>query len=310
MTIPDHREVYTVEAIEMLGKAPGTKLAVLGDPISHSLSPRMHMAALEVMNAAGAGLENWQYLRLRVPPELLGLTLPRLHAAGFLGLNLTIPHKTRAVSLIERLDPTARLMGAVNTLRRTSTGYEGFNTDGYGLEQAVREELGQELAGAEIVLLGAGGAARAIAVHCLLAGCAALWIGNRTADRLNELISHLRTLPQRPPQQKLRGFLLHDPRPSDLPEQGILINATSLGLSPDDPAPVPPDFLGNLAVYDSTYAKAPNQLAALCNRRRQPYADGRAMLAWQGARSLELWTSRPVPTKVMRQALQSALPVD
>jgi shikimate dehydrogenase len=298
--MPPVREVYTEEDIPALAASGKTLLAVIGDPVAHSLSPQMHEAAIRTMCAEGAPLESWRYVRLRVPPEDLPRLLPKLHAAGFTGLNLTIPHKIRALSLIEKIDPAARLMGAVNTLRRTPTGYCGYNTDGYGLEKAVEQELGQKLEANTIILLGAGGAAQAIAVHCLQAGCARLWIANRSPERLETLLKHLRQLPE---GSRVSGFLAGERLPENLPRKGLLINATSLGLHADDPLPFPAEALHDLAVYDTTYARAPSALARVCAAQNRPYADGRAMLAWQGARALEIWTQRPVPTEAMYRVL-------
>src|SRR5690606_2205368 len=132
------------------------------------------------------------YFRFDVPPEELPEALQKLHARGFHGLNLTVPHKILAVSEVVAIDEGARPVGAVNTLRRTAEGWHGFNTDGYGLAAAVRATLGLDLTGRHVILLGAGGAARGAAVECLQRQCTSLWIANRTAENLETLLSALR----------------------------------------------------------------------------------------------------------------------
>ena len=146
----------------------GVALAVLGHPVAHSLSPPMHNAALADLAARDPQFAHWRYFKFDVEPRDLRTALPRFHACGFRGLNLTIPHKIIAVELVARIDPAAAEAGAVNTLRRLDEGFEGFNTDGYGVSRAVTEDLGMTIAGSPVILLGAGGAARATAVTAML----------------------------------------------------------------------------------------------------------------------------------------------
>lgn len=273
----------------------GTSLAVLGSPITHSVSPSMHNAALNLMAQTQQTFLDWRYFKFDTPPEILPQALKQLHAAGFQGVNLTIPHKVQAVELVVEIDLGAKLSGAVNTLHRRPNGWAGFNTDGYGLEQALRRELGVELAGATVILLGAGGAARAAAVHCLQAGVEALWIGNRNQERLAGLIDLLKNAPGR---ERVRGFDLAQP-PAELPRGAVVVNATSLGLKADDPAPVDVSLLNAEAkIYDMTYG-VENELSRHAKAYGLPYADGLSMLVWQGARSLEIWTGASVPAQAM-----------
>jgi shikimate dehydrogenase len=283
----------------------GTALAVLGHPIRHSISPQLHHAALAELAARGHGhLRSWRYHRFEVPGEQLAETLPKLHTAGFLGLNLTIPHKVLATSLVRRIDPAAARMGAVNTLRRIDDGYEGFNTDGYGLATAVRETLGRGFGGADVVLLGAGGAARAAAVQVLLDGCASLWIANRTPARLGEL---LRLLAQsvsgtEVARVPIRAFDPAQP-PADLPADALLVNCTSAGMSGDPTVPMDPALLrGAPAVYDMVYKPAVTPLLARCGELGIPCANGLSMLVHQAVRALEIWTGLPVPAEPMHRA--------
>jgi shikimate dehydrogenase len=191
---------------------------VIGHPISHSLSPQMHNAAL----AAIEGFAGWKYFAFDVPPADLAAALDIMGSYGFRGINLTVPHKVLAVGMVSSLDAGADEAGAVNTLLREGAGWRGFNTDGYGLATGIREDLGIGLEGTPVVLLGAGGAARGAAVECLRAGCSALWVVNRTRANLDSLLAHLAPLAGKTPVRAL------DP---SVPARGlatgaVVINAT------------------------------------------------------------------------------------
>lgn len=284
---------------------PGTALAVLGFPIKHSISPAMHNAALRVMAATDSRYSSWKYVRFEVHPDDLPAALPRFHAKGFHGLNLTVPHKILAFTRVAAVDPAAQPVGAVNTLRTSPSGWQGFNTDGYGLATAVREALGQELAGTPVILLGAGGAARGAAVECLQRGCASLWIGNRTRANLDVLLAHIAPVAGKIP---LHGF---DPTaPAGLPSHALVINATSAGLRETDAPPIDLRALARpLGVYDMIYNPPLTPLLAQARALGLPHANGLSMLVHQGARALEIWTGAPVPVEAMRQAAYEALGV-
>ena len=229
---------------------PGTPLAVLGHPIGHSLSPAMHNAALAAMARDHGEFASWRYYRFDVPPDDLPGALELFHHRGFKGLNLTVPHKVIAFDCVAEMDPAARPIGAVNTLLRLEHGWKGFNTDGHGLARGIQDELGAALTDAPVILLGAGGAARAAAVECLRSRCSSLWIANRTPARLAELLAVLRPLAGRVP---LCGFDPQSPPPG-LPAGSLVINATSSGLRPDDPPPIDLTRLPRPAgVYDMIY---------------------------------------------------------
>ncbi len=283
---------------------PGTHLAVLGHPVKHSLSPHMHNAALRAMAAHDARFGSWQYWKFDVPPERLAEALPLLHRRGFAGVNLTVPHKVLALDLIGTIDPAARDIGAVNTLRHTPGGYEGFNTDGYGMATGIAQELGLPLGGADVVLLGAGGAARGAAVECLRQKCRSLWLGNRSRASLDALLRQVRPLAASTP---LHDFLLEAP-PPDLPAGAIVINATSSGLRADEPPPVDLAAWPRPAcVFDMIYNPPRPALLAAADRLGIRYANGLAMLVHQGARALALWTGATVPAEVMQRAALAAL---
>ena len=275
--------------------------AVLGQPIRHSVSPAMHNAVLDAVGAGDARWAGSRYFRFEVAPADLAAALPRLHAAGFRGLNLTVPHKVLACALVRQIDPAARAIGAVNTLRRLEDGWEGFNTDGYGLAAGLRADLGCELRGAPVLLLGAGGAARGAAVQCLTAGVASLWIANRTPANLDALLADLRPFA---PTGTLRGGFSPAHPPADLPAGLIVINATSAGLKPTDPLPLDLARLPRpAAVYDMIYNPPETALLRTARALGLPAANGLSMLVHQGAKALEIWTGIPAATAAPRMAV-------
>ncbi len=264
----------------------------------------MHNAALAAMARADPRFAAWKYFRFDVPPEHLADALPRFHAAGFHGLNLTVPHKILAFDLIAEIDPSAAAIGAVNTLRRTPAGWRGYNTDGYGLAAALRADLAIELADADVVLLGAGGAARGAAVECLQRKCRSLWIANRTRANLDTLLAALRPLAG---STSLHAFDPAEP-PAAIPPGAVVINATSSGLRPGEPAPIALRRLpAGISVFDMIYNPPETTLLREAAELRLPRGNGLSMLVHQGARALEIWTGAPVPANVMQIAARDAL---
>jgi shikimate dehydrogenase len=295
--------VYTFADLESWS-APGVALAVVGHPVAHSLSPVIHHAALAELARTQPVFGDWRYYKFDVAPEYLSRALPLFHRRGFHGLNLTVPHKALAVELLVQSDPFVQVAGAANTLTRTHTGWHGCNTDGPGLTAALHQELAVELAGADVILLGAGGAARAAAFECLRAGCASLAVANRTASTLERLIASLRGLSG---GAALRGI---DPAcpPRDLRPGSVVINATSLGLVATDPAPIDLRKLPTgIRVFDMIYRPPRTSLLRQAAEMGLPSANGLSMLVNQGARSLALWTGTSVPIEVMHVAARNAL---
>lgn len=285
---------------------PGTCLAVLGHPIGHSLSPAMHNAALAELAAADGRYADWRYFRFEIPPEELPRALGMLYVRKFLGLNLTVPHKVIAFPHVAAIDAAARPAGAINTLRAGGSGWEGFNTDGYGLAAGIRESLALDLAGAHVVLVGAGGAARGAAVECLQRKCASLWVVNRTRANLQLLFTALSPLARGIP---FHGFVPGAP-PHDLPAGSVVINATSAGLRDSDPPPIDLSTLPRpAAVYDMIYNPAETRLLRQAAFLGIPHANGFSMLVHQGAKALEIWSgvpaARTAPT--MAKAAKAAL---
>ncbi|WPJ96888.1 shikimate dehydrogenase [Coraliomargarita algicola] len=294
---------YTIEDLGKL-QFEGTPLAVIGHPIAHSVSPAMHNAAIAKMRQTHSRFNDWAYYRFDVAPEDFAAAIPLFFKHNFLGLNLTIPHKVQAMDLISGVSPDGERMGAVNTLVWGEHGYSGFNTDGYGIKNAVKADLGVDLKAATVILLGSGGAARAAAVQCILDGCAKLYIGNRSVERLDQLMQVVRAMPG---GECAEAFALAEP-PAGLPERGILINATSLGLKGTDPAPfdvakLPADWV----VYDMIYNPDATRLLQEARARGLRAANGLSMLVHQGVRSLEIWSHAEVDAHTMMRAACHAL---
>jgi shikimate dehydrogenase len=285
--------------------------AVLGHPVRHSASPAMQNAGI-----AALGLD-WRYLAFDTPPEQLAEAIAGAKAMRFIGLNLTVPHKLLAVSLVDALDASARKWGAVNTIRfeaRDRGGRwrplgecteppagkvraHGFNTDADAIVRALREDLSVRLRGARVLLLGAGGAGRVAALRLAEAGVQSLHLVNRTRARAAQLAKEIR---RRSPRVRVAvGY----------PEGAVdlVLNATSLGLKPGDELP----FDGALfrlerarAAYDMIYRPAETPFLRAAWRAGCRTANGIGMLLYQGAAALEIWTGKRAPINAMRRALE------
>ena len=303
MNAVDTEKTYTLQDLETT-EFDGTPLAVIGHPVQHSVSPAMHNAALSKLAESDSRFKDWAYYRFDIAPEDFARALPLFHKRSFLGLNLTIPHKVQAMDLIKGVSPDAECMGAVNTLVWDELGYDGFNTDGYGLSRGLEVDLGVSLKDANVILLGSGGAARAAAVQCVLADCARLDVGNRTPERLKDLMAVLDGMPG---GDRVQTFALSE-LPKDLPDNGVVVNATSLGLNAGDPAPIDVAQLPDgWKVYDMIYNPSATALLQQADARGLPIANGLSMLIHQGARSLEIWSHAKVDAHAMMTAACHAL---
>ena len=283
---------------------PEVRLAVLGSPVEHSLSPAMHNAALE---ALGSDL---RYAKVECPPENLAEAVDCARRANFLGLNLTIPHKFAALELCTELDDTARQLGAVNTLLFDGSRTAGFNTDGPGLVRAIREVFSFDLRDLRVMVLGAGGGAgSAAALQCALEKCPRLVLVNRTENKAHDIAQRatelLHTDRLEGPEDPVTVIPLEA---SALREQltrtDLVINATSLGMKRTDPRLIPAAILTpDLMVYDMIYRPSLTRLLEDAKSTGARTANGLSLLLHQGALSFEIWLNRPAPLEVMRRAL-------
>jgi len=280
-------------------------LAVLGFPIQHSISPQLHRAALEEMARLDPRFSEWRYDKIELAVERLPEALPQLADLGYRGLNLTIPHKVEVLPLLEQIDEEAAKMGAVNTLSWENGSWKGYNSDGAGFSRALQIAFSRSLGDFEVLILGAGGAARAAVAQALLEGCAKIGLLNRSAARAQELVRALEgnqfaNLPEIVSAAEVPVFFAHASHP-------LLVNATSLGLKESDPSPLSLSGLpDNTSVYDMIYN--PAQTALLREARAAGFqrANGLGMLVGQAARSLEIWSGVDVPISAMERAAEAA----
>lgn len=277
-----------------------TRFAVLlGDPVAHSLSPLIHNTAFRARGINAA------YLATRVAAEAIGEAVAGLRALESMGANVTVPHKQAVLPLLDVLTPTAEDIGAVNTITRRDDGsLRGDNTDAAGFLSALDTDA---LRGADAVVFGNGGAARAV-VHALLTELrpAFLTIAARTPERAEALAHDLAAFDE-------RGALRIVP----LAEAGnvvrrsrLVVNATSVGMHPNDDATVWPhadDFGPEQTVYDLVYAPAETRLLRDAKARGAETIGGLAMLIGQAAVAFEQWTGQPMPIDAVRDALRTHL---
>jgi len=285
--------------------------AVFGHPIRHSASPAMQNAGL-----AALGL-NWRYLAFEVRPEELREAIVGAKRMGFVGVNLTVPHKLLALDHVDVLDESAKQWHAVNTIRfegRAKGGAwlplqefpdappekirtQGFNTDADAIARAVREDLDIELKGARVLLLGVGGAGQVAALKLAAEGVSELFMINRTASKAASVAAEIR---RRHPRVRVR---LEYPRG----EVDLAVNATSLGLAANDPLPLEGKQFSLRqahAVYEMIYRPAETPLLKAAKAAGCRVANGLGMLLYQGAKALEIWTGQPAPVEIMRRALE------
>lgn len=265
------------------------RAALIGDPVDHSLSPVMHNAAFQALGI-DAVYELWH-----TPLADLPQRVDSVRGEDILGANVTVPHKQDVFDLVDAATDTAQRIGAVNTILPVGNGLLGDNTDAYGFATSLREEIAT-LPDGLVLVIGAGGASRAVLVALEEMGFEAIALANRTRSRAEDLIDALR----------LRNTRVIDLAeiPATMPDAGLVINATSIGWH-EDLSPVSPDHLAltrHAAVaVDLTYRDTPFLQAA----RAAGYQgiDGLGMLIHQGARSFALWTGQEPPVEVMRQAV-------
>jgi len=271
---------------------------IIGDPIEHSMSPVMHNAAFEAL-----GLD-YAYLPFHVRQEELPGAVVGIRALNVVGLNVTIPHKVAVIPLLDKLDPLAERMRAVNTIVNEGGKLTGYNTDAPGFLQAMQSR-GIEPEGKNVVMLGAGGASKGISL--ILAGAGAnLVILNRSLFRAEELASHIAQYYQK----KLKAMILSEENLKQaLDGADVLVNTTSVGMVPDvDRSPVPARLLTpHLVVFDIVYNPLETRLLREARAAGARTIDGLDMLVWQGALAFEKWTGQKAPFEVMKQAAVKAL---
>ena len=269
---------------------------LLGHPVAHSLSPRMHNAAFQHQ-----GL-NLAYVAFDVPPECLAAAIAALRVLGVLGANLTLPHKETALEFLDDIEPLAAKIGAVNTIVNTDGCLRGYNTDVSGFQMALRSVLPRGAEGLRCLVLGAGGAARAVIAALADDRAACAWLANRTRQRavvLCDSAAHWGST-------ECRALGLHEVG-GVAADADVIVNATSLGLGDavkDFPFDVDTLHSGQV-VMDLVYATGPTALLRAARQRGAVAIDGREMLVHQAACSYQLWTGQRAPIDAMRESIDS-----
>ncbi|MBI5675846.1 MAG: shikimate dehydrogenase [Nitrospirae bacterium] len=271
--------------MDVSGKTKITGL--FGYPVEHTLSPAMHNAAFKSL-----GLDIC-YVPFNVSPEELPNAVRAVRALNLIGVNITIPHKEKVIPLLDRVSEEASFIGAVNTVVNNEGTLTGHNTDGRGFISSLTEK-GVLLDNKEILVIGAGGASRAISYY-LSEKASKLFLYDVDKPKAERLISDLK---------KIRNNVFRLDDTKDIGTPNIIINATPLGLKQEDPLPLNPDFITpDTVVCDLIYKKT--KLLQEADNRGAVTLDGLGMLLWQGVLAFELWTGFKPPVDLMRKALLS-----
>lgn len=296
------KEVYTLDDLASrdildAGCEKPARLAVIGWPIAHSASPRMHQAALDAYGI------DCRYIRLEVPAGHVADAFARMRALDFIGTNVTVPHKFDAMAACDVIDPLAASLGAVNTVRFDASGMTGFNTDGPGFVAAVEHDFSVRLADLNVLIVGAGGGAgQAIATQCVMSGVRHLVLVNRSVEKIVALQSKLRAING---EVRIEIVGLDDPRLVELSQQcDLIVNTSSVGLNPADTCVLPTScMMSHHLVYDTIYKPAVTSLTALAKSIGCRTSNGFSMLLRQGALSFQHWFPGTEPLPMMEVAL-------
>jgi shikimate dehydrogenase len=277
-------------------------VAVFGQPVAENPTQAMLEAAFHALRLP------WRYLTLEVAPDALPQAVIGMRAMGFAGANCTIPHKIAVIPLLDEVTPSALRIGAVNTIvRRPDESLLGENTDGKGFLSSVIGACA-EIRGTSVMLLGAGGAARAIAIELGLAGARRIDVVNRSSDRGSALVAHIEA------QTRATGRLITWCEGIPVPaETQLVVNATSIGLYPDVAACPPLDFgtlSANALVCDVIPNPPDTPFLRAARAAGAQTLDGLGMLVEQGAIGFKLWTGEEAPIQAMRQALEEVFSED
>jgi shikimate dehydrogenase len=271
--------------------------AVIGDPVRHSLSPAIHNAAFTAL-----GLD-WVYVALEVPTGEGAAAVTAMRTLGIEGMNVTMPHKSDVARAVDRLSDTARTLEAVNTIHRVRGDLVGESTDGEGFVRSLREDEGLDPAGRRFLVVGAGGAARAVVLAVAAAGAREVVVAARRTDRAESCAA-------------LAGAAGRAGSPDEAGDVDVVVNATPIGmaevapLDPRDATPVDPDRLaaGQLVV-DLIYSPLVTPLVAAARARGIAAVNGVGMLIHQAALSFRLWTGEDAPLAAMSTGALSVLTI-
>jgi len=287
----------------MIGSILGTTkiLGIMGFPVSHSLSPTMHNAAIATLQM------DYVYVPLPIPvADLPAAILGLKSIQSVQGFNLTIPHKIEVMPLLDEILPIASSVGAVNTVKRVGDRWVGTNTDVAGF-LAPLKQLNHDWKNRPAVILGSGGAAKAVVAGCLELGCPVIHVVGRDVKKMKKFHATM--------TNQLRDYNLRVHPWASIPHllevAGIVINATPIGMAHDPHTPITDaemTLLPKQAIaYDLIYTPRPTKFLQMASARGLQAIDGLEMLINQGAIALEWWLEQPVPIEIMRQALLKKL---
>ena len=276
-------------------------LGIIGDPVEHSLSPVMHNAAI-----ANLGLD---YIYVPFPVKRdLEKAIAGFTATGLVGFNITIPHKQKIIPLLTEISDDAANIGAVNTVWRTESGWKGTNTDAVGFIAPLKA-MSRDWTQITPVILGNGGAARAVIAGLTNLGCSQIHVVGRNPNKLARFYQSWSHATNISSILKIHNW---DNLSSLIPAADLLVNSTPIGMSPyTDASPVDESLMQKLKTdaiaYDLIYTPNPTQFLKLARDRGATAIDGLEMLLQQGVAALEIWLQQPVPVDVMRDSLKEYL---
>ena len=277
------------------------KIGLLGYPLSHSISPAFQQAAIDHYSLPV------QYGLWSIPPHGLDPEVKKLRGDAYLGANVTIPYKEQILALVDHVDITARNVGAVNTIVRNGRKLVGYNTDGWGFIKSLQDVKDFDLKGINVLMLGAGGAARAAAFALMEGGVGALTIANRTTRRSEVLAKDLGGLSKNVRAIQMCGGVFY----SASMEAKLIVNCTSVGMksgSDEGSTLLTSTMISPKAlVYDMVYNPSQTPLMKEANKIGARTLGGLMMLIYQGAASFKLWTDKDAPIETMVHAGKEAL---
>ncbi len=273
-----------------------TLCGLFGYPVAHSFSPAMHNAAFQALEL------NWIYLPLEVKPEQLGQAVDGLRAFNMAGVNVTVPHKEAVIPYLDKLDQGAAAIGAVNVIVNYEGKLTGYNTDGAGFTRALKEETGFNPLHKKVVILGAGGAARAVAVQLTLEGAKEIVLVNRTVPRAQALAQTVERM-----GTPGRVLTWQEPQLAEaMSGADLVVQSTSIGMHPavDYCPPVPQGvFRPGQLVCDLVYNPMETKFLSAAAKAGATTVSGLGMLLYQGVLAFELWTGLDAPVEEMKKAL-------
>jgi len=274
-------------------------LGIIGYPIEHTLSPLMHNIAIKHL-----GLD-YIYLPFEVKKENIAIAVGGLKGLGIKGINVTIPHKESVIPYLDALDDNAKFIGAVNTIKLEDDKLKGYNTDGLGFLKSLKIDAQENAKGKNIIILGAGGAARAIAVQMALEDAKSIIIANRTVERGKELAKYISSKLKAQSSKLLSAISLKDSLLVEyLREADIIINATSIGMKETDTPLFLYDYISDRhLVCDIVYKPIETKLLKEASARGARILNGLGMLIYQGSLSFKIWTGHEMPVEIVKKVL-------